>query len=117
MKTVRVILSPDADETLKELSIAARRRKQENTRVKGFYKKIDIIKYNVHYGDQVAKSLIPVEYKIKYNANNLFRVEIPGFWRFTYTLKNGITEDETVVLILDIMSHETYNKKFGYRGK
>jgi len=117
MKTVSIILSPEADETLKELSIMAQKRKREKTLVKGFYKRIELIKYNIHYGDQVAKSLIPTEYRIKYNANNLFRVEIPGFWRFTYTLKNGITQDNTVILILDIMGHETYDKMFGYKRK
>lgn len=117
MKIVKVILSPDADETLRELSLMAQKRKQERTRVNGFYKKVEMIKYDLHYGDQMGKDLIPLEYKVKYNANNLFRVEMPGFWRFTYTLKNGPTEDETVILVLDIMSHETYNKKFGYKDK
>lgn len=117
MKVVRIVLSPEADEILKELDLMAQKKKNERTLVKGFYKKVEIIKGNIHYGDQVAKSLIPLEYKIKYNANNLFRVEIPGFWRFTYTLKNGITDQETVVLILDIMDHKVYNKKFGYKSK
>jgi hypothetical protein len=76
-----------------------------------------MVKYDIHYGDSVAKERIPLEYKIKYNANNLFRVEIPGFWRFTYTLKNGLTDDEVVVLVLDIMDHEKYDKIFGYRKR
>ncbi len=116
MKAVKVVLSPDADETLKLLDTFAKKRKQERTLVTGFYKKIEMVKYDIYYGDAIEKNRIPFEYKIKYNADNLFRVEIPGFWRFTYTLKNGQTDDEIVVLILDIMDHELYNKKLGYKG-
>ena len=117
MKTVKVVLSPEADKTLSELEIRANRRKQERVLVKGFYKKIEMVKNDIHYGDSVAKDLIPLEYRAKYNANNLFRVEIPGFWRFTYTLKNGLTDEEVVVLILDIMNHGVYDRMFGYRGQ
>ncbi len=117
MKVVKVVLSPDAENTLKELESFATKRKQERTLVNGFYKKIEMVKYDVHYGDSVEKDRIPLEYRIKYNATNLFRVEIPGFWRFTYTLKNGVTEDETVVLVLDIMDHEQYDRIFHYRKR
>jgi hypothetical protein len=117
MKVIKIVLSPDADSILKELDLLAKKRKQERTLVNGFYKKIEMVKYNIHYGDSVEKERIPLEYRIKYNANNLFRVEIPGFWRFTYTLKNGLTNDETVILVLDIMDHEQYDKIFGYRKR
>ncbi len=87
MKIVRVILSPEADEVLQHLEQFAKKRKQEKTLVNGFLQKSGSVKYNIHYGDAVAKDKISLEYQIKYNADNLFRVEIPGFWRFTYTLK------------------------------
>ena len=116
MKVVKIVLSPEADKTLQLLESSAKKRKQERTLVNGFYKKIEMVKYDIYYGNSIEKDRIPLEYKIKYNANNLFRVEIPGFWRFIYTLKNGQTDDEIVVLILDIIDHDLYNKKFGYKG-
>src|SRR5208283_4762684 len=114
MKTVKAILSADAEVTLIRLSTKAENSKREVTLVRGFHKKVEMIKSNIHYGDKVEHRLWPIEYTVKYNVNNIFRVELPGFWRLTYTLKNGLSENEIVVLILDIMDHKTYNKKFGY---
>ncbi len=78
--------------------------------------KIDLIKSNIHYGNPIAKDLIPQEYKQKYSTVNLFRVELPAFWRMLYTLTNN-GEIEIVAFILDILSHPEYDDKFGYKGR
>src|SRR3990167_5978062 len=52
-------------------------------------KKVDLIKLNIHYGDPISKNLIPMEYIEKYGITNLFRVELPNFWRMLYTLTNS----------------------------
>ena len=70
----------------------------------------------MHYGNPIAKKLIPKEYKIKYDISNLFRVELPNFWRMLYTLTDGETEVEVIAFVLDVIGHKDYNKKFGYRG-
>ncbi len=80
-------------------------------------KKIELIKLNMHYGNPIAKKLIPTEYKSKYGVTNLFRVELPQFWRMLYTLTDGETEIEIIAFVLDIIDHKTYDKKFDYRGK
>jgi len=80
-------------------------------------KKIDLIKLNIHYGDPIAKKLIPEEYKIKYGTTNLFRVELPKFWRMLYTLTEGETEIEIIAFILDVIDHKEYDKKFSYKKK
>ena len=79
-------------------------------------KKIELIKLNIHFGNPVAKNLIPKEYKIKYGVTNLFRIELPQFWRMLYTLTNGDTEIEIIAFVLDVIDHKTYDKKFGYKG-
>ena len=117
MKIVKVILSTDAEVVLDQLVANARSSKREGVLVRGFHKKVEITKSNIHYGDKVERRLWPIEYVIKYSINNLFRLELPGFWRLTYTLKNGLSENEIVILILDIMDHKTYDKKFGYRKR
>lgn len=81
----------------------------------GINHKKEILRGSMHYGDILAKHLIPQKYKIRYNAKNLFRVELPGFWRMIYTLLN--INEETICLIVDILSHEEYNKLFGYRRR
>ena len=73
----------------------------------------EIIKINPRYGNPIAKILIPKEYEHKYEATNLFRVELPNFWRMLYTVKNE--EIEIIAFILDIVNHKEYNKKFGYK--
>ena len=45
------------------------------------FKRSELLKDNVHYGQPIAKKLIPAEYKTKYGITNLFRVELPNFWR------------------------------------
>jgi len=79
-------------------------------------KKIEIIKINPYYGNNVPKRLIPDKYKIEYSIRNLYRIELPLFWRMLYTLTN---EDEIriIAFILDVIDHRDYNKKFGYKNR
>lgn len=116
MKEVKIILSPEAGEVYKKLNSEAESNKQSRMILKAVNNKIDLIKSNIHYGNPIAKNLIPNEYKIKYGAINLFRVELPAFWRMLYTLTNN-EEIEIIAFVLDIIDHPTYDGKFGYKGK
>jgi len=117
MKSVRVILSPEAEEVYRYLNEQAPTSKTERTIFNSVNKKIDLIKANHHYGEPIAKKLIPEEYKEKYGVSNLFWVELPSFWRMLYTLTDGESEIEIVAFVLDVIDHKTYNKKFGYKNK
>jgi len=117
MKKVRIIFSPEAEEVYKYLNEASSKSKIENSILNAVNKKIGLIKANIHYGIPIAKNLIPHEYKTKYGATNLFRVELPNFWRMLYTLTAGETEIEIVAFVLDVMDHDDYNKKLGYRRR
>ena len=90
--------------------------KQERMILKAINYKFELIKNNFQYGDSVAKNLIPEEYSTKYGATNLFRVELPAFWRMLYTLTNN-EEVEIIAFVLDIIDHPTYDKKFRYKGR
>ncbi|MEW5897307.1 MAG: hypothetical protein AB1668_06435 [Nanoarchaeota archaeon] len=117
MKIIRVKLSPEAEEVYKRLNEEAPTSKTERMILKAVNQKVELIKSNPHYGEPIAKNLIPSEYKMKYGTNNLFHVELPIFWRMLYSLTDGGTEVEIVAFVLDIIDHKTYDKKFGYRGK
>jgi len=117
MKTVRVILSPEAEEVYKYLNAQSANSKTERIILSAVNKKIELIKANYHYGEPIAKKLIPKEYKQKYGVTNLFWVELPNFWRMLYTLTDGESEIEIIAFVLDIIDHEKYNKKFDYRKK
>lgn len=117
MKNVRVIFSSEAKEVYEHLNKEATNSKIENTIFKAVNNKIEFIKANFHYGEPIAKDLIPEEYKEKYGVTNLFRVELPNFWRMLYTLTDGETEIEIIAFVLDVIDHKTYNEKFGYKKK
>ncbi len=114
MKPVRIILSPEAEEVYRKLNSESESNKQSRMILKAINNKIELIKSNIHYGNPIAKNLIPEEYKIKYGTNNLFRVELPIFWRMLYTLTNN-EEIEIIAFVLDIINHPTYDNKFGYK--
>jgi hypothetical protein len=117
MKKIRVILSFEAKEVYNHLKEEASKSKLEKTILKAITKKIEIIKSNPHYGDPIAKPLIPKEYIDKYGISNLFRVELPNYWRMLYSLTDGETKIEIIAFVLDIIDHSTYNKKFRYKKK
>ncbi len=115
MKSVRVILTPEAADAYHKFTEKASDSKQEEVILNAFIQKVDLLKENIHYGQPIAKKLIPAEYKTKYEITNLFRVELPYFWRMLYTLTAGNSGIEIIVLVLDIIDHKKYDKKFGYK--
>src|SRR3989344_8806354 len=115
-KPVRVILMDDADEAYKKLNeLVGEQVKQgketseEMQLLKSIKQKTEFVKANLFYGDNIPKKLIPKGYGV----TNLWRVELTGYWRMLYTIKGDQIED--ICFILDILNHDDYNKKFGYR--
>jgi len=115
MKTARVVLSPEAEEVYRHLNKEAPHSKTDRMILNAINKKVELIKANYHYGDPIPKPLIPKEYITTYGIKNLFRVELPNYWRMLYSLTNE--EIEIVAFVLDIIDHKVYDKKFGYRKK
>lgn len=115
MKKVKVILSPEAKEVYEFLNRKSQNSKFEKAILNALHNKIERIKNDIHYGQPIAKKLIPHEYHIKYGITNLFRVELPNYWRMLYTLSNGESEIEIIAFILDLVDHKVYDKKFGYK--
>lgn len=116
MKKNRVILSEDAREVYNYLKENAPNAKTERALFKAVTNKIELLKSNIHYGQSIAKQKIPQAYIEKYEINNLFRVELPHYWRMLYTITNE-GKVEILVFILYLIDHSTYNKKFGYKPK
>ncbi len=77
--------------------------------------KIELLKNNPEYGIHIPKNRIPKEYIENYDVNNLWKINLSGAWRMIYTIRGS--EVEIISLILDIINHKDYNKKFGYRKK
>lgn len=75
--------------------------------------KIEFLKENPEYGIHIPKDRIPKEYFLLYDVNNLWKVNLSGAWRMIYTLRGS--EIEIISLILDILDHRGYEKKFRYK--
>ena len=97
------IISPKSQKILKWLKLLSLKQK------------IETLKANPEYGIHIPKDRIPKEYIQKYDVNNLWKLDLSGFWRMIYTIRGS--EVEIISLILDILDHNIYNKKFGYRKK
>ena len=117
MKIIRIKLSPEAEEVYKHLNREAPDSKTERMILKAINQKVDLIKSNPHFGDPIAKKFIPKESKQKYGVTNLFRVELPAFWRMLYTLTDGESEVEIIAFVLDIIDHKEYDRKFRYKSR
>jgi len=121
-KTIKVLLSEEASKQYEELNrIAGEEIKNGVTNsfhqqlLKSINQKKDLLKINPQAGIHVPKSLIPKVYKDKYDADNVWKMDLSGYWRMIYMLRT--TEVEITNFILDFLDHETYDKVFGYRKK
>lgn len=81
----------------------------------GIQRMFDCIAENPFYGENAKKNLIPKYYKERYAASNIFIVDLPFFWRMIYVLESN--KIEIVAFVLDIFTHEEYNKRFGFKKK
>jgi len=117
-KPVRVILLDEADIEYKRLNKLVGQQikeRKENTKemqlLRSIKQKIEFIRVNPFYGDNIHKRNIPKEY----NVQNLWRVELSQYWRMLYTIKGD--QIEIICFILGIINHHEYDKKLGYRKK
>lgn len=105
----------DEWERLNKTVAEERERGMENSEnqqlLKSIKQKIELIKTNPQYGDPVPKKLIPKALPI----DNLWVVDMTGYWRMLYTLKGS--KVEILCFILNIVDHKKYDRMFGYRKR
>jgi len=120
-KPVKVVIGGDAKEALAILNGVVGEEVQKNiassdhqTLLRSVQQKIEFLKVNPQYGIHVPKDRIPKDYIVKYDVNNLWKVNLAGAWRMIYTIRGS--DVEVISFVLDIFNHKDYEKKFGYRG-
>jgi len=64
-------------------------------------------------GKRIPKRLIPHEYVAKYGVTNLWKLDLDRYWRMIYTIVGD--EVRLVSVILEVLNHKKYDRKFGYR--
>ena len=73
---------------------------------------LDNLEENVFCGIQIPKKLIPKEYVLKYDVQNLWKYDLPRGWRLIYSILSY--EIVVVSLILEWFNHKEYERKFNY---
>jgi len=121
-KPTKVIITGNAKEEFDDLNRAVGEEikkgitsSDHQTLLNSIKQKIKILRDNPEYGIHIQKDKIPKEYIKDYDINNLWKVNLSVAWRMIYTIRGN--EVEIISLILDIMNHKDYNKKFGYKSK
>ena len=74
---------------------------------------LNILKGNMFAGQRIEKSKFPKFYVQKYGINNLYKYNLDRANRLIYTLVAD--ESGIVVVVLEILSHKEYEKRFGYK--
>ncbi|MEK6941036.1 MAG: hypothetical protein AABW49_04000 [Nanoarchaeota archaeon] len=74
---------------------------------------IDLLKKNPFAGDQVPRRQLPDKYAKKYDAENIWRIELANRWRLVYTITGN--KLEVINFVMDIFDHKDYDKVFGYK--
>ncbi len=117
-RQIRLILTGQAKEEYELLRKVVEEQKKKGATnseeiqlLKSINNKSELLKLNPVYGQSIPKDLIPNTLDV----DNLFRVELTGYWRMLYTLKTN--QIEIVNFILYIVDHKVYDKLFGYRFK
>jgi len=120
MKKTRIQYNEYASEAYRELcSAIANNKKRQNPTYQQILSSLTIARYNIEsdhfYGDLIPKRNITKQIIDRYKTTKIFRVELVGYWRLLYTIMGH--ESSIVVLILDFMDHDRYNKLFGYKKR
>ena len=113
-KRVRVKYSPEIERQLKELeeSIKQKDIKFHRQLLKAIKREKEFLETNPHRGIQIQKDKIPWEYVQRYGVTNLWKINLPDYWRMIYTIVGN--DLEIISILLEFMDHKEYDKKFGY---
>jgi hypothetical protein len=104
-----VFRSEDLDELLKSQNPDSKLQKWIDDMEK-------VLKENMYAGELVMKSRIPPHYIQRYGVNNLFRYAHPEGYRSSYTIYSEVNLG-ACPHILDILTHEEYDRIFGYKKR
>ena len=102
-----------ASEEIKHAFEELGKGKFEDLQLLGFLRRaIDDLKKNPLIGINIPKNLIPREYIVKFDVDNLRKYDLPNGWRLLYTIKG---DDIMIISVLiEWLDHKNYERRFGY---
>jgi len=80
---------------------------------KAIIRAINDLKQNAFCATPIPKKLIPEEYIKKYDAENLWKYDLPNGWRLLYTI-NVENKVKLISAILEWFDHKDYERRFNY---
>lgn len=101
------------DIKLKNVFMDLKNGKFEEKQLSTFIKRaIKDLRENPFCGIRIPKQFWPKEYIIKYEITNLWKYNLPNYWRLIYT----IVSDEVKILsmLLEWFNHKEYERRFNY---
>ena len=129
-KKVIIKLLGQAKEEYLNLQETARKENEKGvkssfnqTLLRSIDSKIEILKARYDYGIQIPQKKIPKEYVREYGVTNLWKVDLSGYWRMVYTLRQpqrDFEEVEIISILLDVLcisDHGKYDDIFGYKKR
>ena len=78
---------------------------------------IQTLKNDSIVGEHIRRNQIPQYYIQRHNVQILYRVALPQQWRLIYTIHTFNDGEKPKALLLELMNHDAYNKRFGYFKK
>lgn len=85
---------------------------QDDPRKKELLDVFKILKEDCLRGNKIPHNRWPLTYIRKYGIKNLWRYPMRSGWRIVYTILSQ--KESFVVCILEVFSHQEYEKRFGY---
>jgi len=116
-KLIKVKCSPLFEGQMEELkkTIKEKDSKFHKQLLMAIEREKDNLSVNPQHGIQIKKKQIPKKYITEYGITNLWKINLPDFWRMMYTITGN--EIEIISILLEFMDHKKYNKLFGYKKK
>jgi len=119
-KEISVRLSEEADNIYQELNRIVGEEKLKGIDssfhqilLRSINRVSSLLKQNPFAGDQVKKRQIPSKYIQKFDAENVWRIELADRWRLVYTITGN--QIEIIAFVMDIFDHRDYDRVFGYK--
>jgi hypothetical protein len=75
-------------------------------------KALDVLKENMFAGQLIEKRKFPRIYVQRYGITNLYKYNLDRSTRLTYTIVGDASG--LAVVVLEILNHKEYEKRFGY---
>jgi len=116
-KQIKVKYSPLFEEQLKNLREVTKEKegKFHKQLLSAIEREKDNLFINPHRGIQISKKQIPKKYIDEHDVTNLWKINLPEYWRMIYTITGN--ELKIISILLEFMDHKRYDKVFGYRKR